>query len=248
MYLKGIMLIMINKMHYDMDKIGERVKNTIKEKGLKISGITDNGTTKKETENVLPMTRQTLTKKCKGEVAFTLDDIVDIANYLNVSVSYLLGEDNYTSKEKEVIGKTLKLREETIDRLSQYDDVQISMLNSLICYPHREKSNDNLKPLLNAIYEYKLFTISPKSSITLYAPIYNYKNTYTQKEEKEKLLKSKIESCLDECLKDDYWITDFIKGISTELYLYKNDPDNSSIRKAEKELIKESKRKQKKKR
>jgi len=225
---------------YDDKAIGERVKKAIKERGYSQTSITD-----PDKEKHLNMVRQTLSQKIRGNTPFTLSELVEIANFLDVSVSYLLCEDDYTSKEKEVIGKSLRLREETIDRLSQYSDVQISMLNSLICYPHKEESKDNLIPLLDAIYEYKLISISDKSKIKIENPIYNLKNTYTKKEDVEKYLKYNVISCVEECLKDDYWITDWVKGWSTEMYLYENDPDNSSLWKAAKELKEDIKKKKK---
>lgn len=226
---------MANIKPYNTVTIGKRIKDTISEKSYTLYSFAP----------IIGMTRQTLSEKCKGNTSFTLDEIVAIANRLDVSVSYLLCEDNYSSKEKEVIGKTLKLREETIDRIANYSDVEISMLNSLVCYPHKNESKDNLKPLLNAIYEYKMISCSDNSTIEIKNPSYNLSNKYTKKTDIESYLKYNVINVLEKCLEDDYWITDFVSGLTKELYLYKHYPKKSKLRKAEKELIKDIKSKSK---
>lgn len=227
---------MSNIIPYDYVAIGKRVIDTIQEKGYTMYSFAP----------IIGMVRQTLSDKCKGKSSFNLNELVQIANNLDVSISYLLCEDDYTNKEKEVIGKYLKLREDTIDRIANYNDVEISMFNSLVCYSHNKDSKDNLRPLLNAIYEYKMMSCSDSSSIEINDPVFNMSNKYTEKSKKEGYLKYNVISVLEKCLDDDYWIIDYVHGLAKELYLYKHHPNKSQIKKAEKDLKQELQKNSKK--
>lgn len=228
-------------MKYNYQEIGNRIVTERKKKGLTQANLLE-----LLEQRDCHINRNTLSNLENGKISqekISILVLTKIAEILDTNIYYLLGDSKHKTKAKETIWNTLRIRGSVADRIANYNDSEIGMLNSLICYGETESSADNLKKLLNAIYEYKLISISDKSSITIKNPVYNLNNTYSKKEDIEKYLKYNVISCLEDCLKDDYWITDWLKGLSTEMYLYKNDSDNSQIRKAIKENANTPKRK-----
>ena len=104
---------------YDIKKVGERIKYLIESNNLKASNICQldrNGVINER--KCLPMARQTLSKAIKGEAELSFNQLIAICNFFNVSLDYLLGESDYTSKEKEVAGKLLGFHEMALDNIS----------------------------------------------------------------------------------------------------------------------------------
>jgi transcriptional regulator with XRE-family HTH domain len=233
-------------MKYNYSEIGNRIRTERKNKGYNQYELIE-----KLKEKNCSIGRNTLSDLENGKISqekISMFVLMNIAETLDTSTFYLLGETTHKTKVKETIWNKLRLSGEVVDRIANYDDVQIGMLNSLICYGDNQESKDNLQKLLDSIYEYKLISSSDKSSITIQNPIYNnLRNEYTKKEDIEKYLKYNVISCLEDCLKDDYWITDFISKVGKDMYQYKNNPQESQIRKAEKEMIHDIKEKSKKK-
>lgn len=102
----------------DKKSISKRIKDEISRKGLKIANICNSLPSGKEnTEKHIDISRPTLTKICEGIVSPTIDQLCDIADFLGVSVPYLLGIDKCTTPSKEITHKTIGFSEESIDFL-----------------------------------------------------------------------------------------------------------------------------------
>ncbi len=218
-------------MKYDFVAIGDRIRKERKQHGLTQAQLLE------ELENRnCSIGGNTLSALENGKLSqekISMLVFLNLAEILGTNIYYLLGESNHKTKIKETIWKKLRLRGNVVDRISDYDSKQIAMLNSLVCYKDKEDSKDNLKQLLDAIYEYKLISTSDMSSVKVFNPMYrDISREYTQREDIEKYLKYRVISCLEDCLQSDYWITDDISKSAKLFYDYRFDPENSELKKS----------------
>lgn len=144
-------------MTYDMNKISKRIKYVIEKKGYVLSNIcteepVSNKNIPKDKEGNrrhIDISRQTLSKILNGEkTEITLNQLCSIANFLNVSISYLLCEDDFTSKERIAIHNTLWFSDETIDFFLENHSKCAWIINYLA-----SNSPDLFKQLLQSIIE-----------------------------------------------------------------------------------------------
>ena len=133
-------------MKYNYLEIGNRISTVRKKKGF-----TQDELLEKLKGKNCSIGRNTLSDLENGKISqekISMFVLMNIAETLDTSILYLLGETTHKTKVKETIWNKLRLRGEVVDRIAKYNDAQIGMLNSLICYGNEEESEDNLKKWL----------------------------------------------------------------------------------------------------
>ena len=156
---------------YNEKEICERIKNLFEER-KKECGITENqicrdyttikkengkmiyenGKPKRETKlrtsgNYIDISRTTFRKILKGTIpAITIDQLLSICNYFNISLSYLLGETDYKNNAADNAGKYTGLspkalenlikEPELIKHLNYFCECQITDLNTMLFKLH----------------------------------------------------------------------------------------------------------------
>lgn len=142
---------------YDLKETGKRIDKLIEKNKLKVSNICsslpDGGL---NPNKHLTMTRQTLSKAIKGNAELSFNQLLDICNFFGCSMSYLLCEVDYSSKQKEMIGKWTGLSEKAIDILSEYNNTDdrrklwSDYLNHIICHDKFKEMFGHISELAGA--------------------------------------------------------------------------------------------------
>lgn len=101
---------------YDIEKskktIGKKINDLMNEKNVTIYKLCND---LNEHETII--TRQTFSKVLNGEAELPLKPLMEICNYFNVSINYLLGETDYKSKEAETAAQYIGFSPKAIELL-----------------------------------------------------------------------------------------------------------------------------------
>ena len=110
-----------NIFEYNESLVMKRIQEELEKKNLKISNIGSMLADGNINENPhINASRQTLYKALKGKTSLPLGNVIELCKLLQCSISYLVGETEYTSNEKHFIGQWTGLSEDAINVLTKW--------------------------------------------------------------------------------------------------------------------------------
>ena len=120
-----------------------------------------NKTPQKELAEVLGVTRQMVSLYANGQSLPDIEKLQKIANFYNVTVSYLLGDSDCKEAKNEDIHLAIGLTEESIERLrtineNGYADIIDKIIN-----------NDNIHAVISQLNELKQLDLKTYSTATI---------------------------------------------------------------------------------